>query len=322
MKPHRLVLPLIVFVAVTFITAIRVRHVSADDTKPPASSPTEPRAKNGKRLLTAFDLFKVANVGAPRIAPDGSRVAYSVSETKTEKDKEWKAVTQVWVVPTTVGPSRQYTRGDKSAGSPEWSPDGTLLAFLSDREKDGERQVWMMPADGGEAWSVTSHKGGVSAFHFAPNGKQLVLLATDQPSKDEEERKKLKDDPMVIDRDFKMAHLWLFNIEKKEEKRITEGDFTVSDPQWSPDSTRITYTTRPTPTADDGDFSDVWILNVASGEKKKLEDTSASSDSARWSPDGKWIRLYRERRTRLHIDCVSLRCVVGGWKSSTANNEV
>ena len=117
-----------------------------------------------------------------------------------------------------------------------------MIAFLSDREKDGERQVWMMMADGGEAWAVTSHKGGVSGFRFSPDGKQLVLTAADQPSKDEEDRKKVKDDTMVIDRDIRMTHLWLWNIEKKEEKRMTEGDFTVSDPQWSPDGTRISYT--------------------------------------------------------------------------------
>ena len=116
-----------------------------------------------------------------------------------------------------------------------------------------------------------------------------MLTATDQPSKDEEERKKLKDDTILIDRDLKMAHLWLWNIEKKEEKRITEGDFTVSDPQWSPDGTRISYTTRPTQKADDGNLSDVWVLSIASGVKKKIEDTPASSDSARWSPDGKWL---------------------------------
>src|SRR6266550_4489061 len=225
---------------------------------------------------------------APRISPDGSRVAYTVSEIKMEKDKEWKSIGQVWVVPTNrSAKSRQYTRGDKNATAPEWSPDGKMLAFLSDREKDGERQVWMMMADGGEAWAVTAHKGGVSGFRFSPDGKQLVLSATDQPSKDEEDRKKVKDDTMVIDHDIKMTHLWLFDIDKKEEKRLTEGNFTVSDPQWSPDGTRITYTTRPTPKADDGSLSDVWIMTIAGGGKKKLEESAGSSDLARWSPDGK-----------------------------------
>ena len=289
MKPDRIVLPLLVLLTVTLTAAIQAKRATNDDDKPAKSEAPAPRAKNGKKLLTALDLMKVANVGSPRIAPDGKRVAYAVSEIRMEKDKEWKAVTQIWVVPIAGNAARQYTRGDKSAASPEWSPDGSMLAFLSDREKDGERQVWMMLADGGEAWPVTAHKGGVSAFRFSPDGKQLVLLATDQPGKDDEDKKKVKDDTIVIDRDLKMAHLWLWNIDKKEERRLTEGNFTVSDPQWSPDGSRISYTTRPTPKADDGSLSDVWVVNVVSGEKKKIEDTSASSDTARWSPDGKWI---------------------------------
>jgi dipeptidyl aminopeptidase/acylaminoacyl peptidase len=222
--------------------------------------------------LTALDLLKISAVAGPRISPDNMRVAYTVSETTTEKDKEWKSVTQVWVATTNVAAAakpRQYTRGEKSATAPEWSPDGKTLAFLTDREKDGERQVWMM-ADGGEAWAVTSHKGGVSGFRFSPDGRQLLLSATDQPSKDEEDRKKLKDDTMVIDHDIKMTHLWLWNIETKEEKRLTEGSFTVSDPQWSPDGRRISYTTRPTPKADDGSLSHCWVLTIANGGKEPL----------------------------------------------------
>jgi len=274
-------------IALCFLVSISISQGQSASTN---SDPPAPRAKGGGKLLTALDLLKVAGVGAPRISPDGARVAYTVSETKMEKDKEWKSATQVWVAPTNrSAKSRQYTRGDKSATAPEWSPDGTMLAFISDREKDGERQVWMMMADGGEAWVVTSHKGGVSGFRFSPDGKQLLLSATDQPSKDEEERKKLKDDTMVIDHDIKMTHLWLWNLEKKDEKRLTEGDFTVSDPQWSPDGTRITYTARPTPRADDGALSDVWMVTITSGEKKKLASGDGASDNARWSPDGQWI---------------------------------
>jgi dipeptidyl aminopeptidase/acylaminoacyl peptidase len=254
----------------------------------PKSEP-EPRAKDGKKLLTSMDVMKIKSVGNPRISPDGARVAYTVGEVKMEKDKEWKTATQVWVVAINDQKTRQYTRGDKSASAPEWSPDGSMLAFLSDREKDGERQVWMMNADGGEAWSVTSHKGGVTGFHFSPDGKRLVLTAVDQPNKDEEDRKKVKDDTMVIDRDIKMTHLWLFDVDKKQEKRLTEGEYTVSDPQWSPDGMRITYSTRPTPRADDGALSDVWIVTTASGEKKKIAGEPGAADNARWSPDGKWI---------------------------------
>src|SRR5260370_6456640 len=260
-----------------------------EERKPARQEAPAPRAKDGRKLLTALDLMKVGSVTAPGISPDGTRVAYAVGETKMEKDKEWKAATQVWVVPISGGKARQYTRGEKSASAPEWSPDGTMLAFLTDREKDGERQVWMMMADGGEAWAVTAHKGGVSGFHFSPDGKELLLSATDQPSKDEEDRKKVKDDTIVIDRDIKMTHLWLWNLEKKDEKRLTEGEFTASDPQWSPDGAHVSYTTRPTPKADDGNLTDVCVLTNATGQKKKLIGDPGSSDTARWSPDGKWM---------------------------------
>src|SRR5215813_5701292 len=289
MNPKRLALALMICLCLLPTTLVQAQPSAADDNKSAKVDTPEPRTANGKKLLTATDLLKVNAVGNPRISPDGSRVVYSVSETRMEKDKEWKTVTQVWLVPTSGGKARQFTRGDKSSSAPEWSPDGKMIAFLSDREKDGERQVWMMMADGGEAWAVTAHKGGVSGFRFSPDGKRLVLTATDQPSKDEEDRKKVKDDTLVIDHDIRMSHLWLFEIEKKEEKRLTQGNFTVSDPQWSPDGTRITYTTRPTPKADDGDLSDIWMLIVASGQTRKIVGDEGSSDNARWSPDSKWI---------------------------------
>jgi len=251
----------------------------------------EARSKGGKKLFSAMDSLRVANVGAPQVSADGTRVAYTVGQVQMEKDKEWKTVTQVWVVPAS-GPAtaaRQYTRGEKNATSPAWSPDSKALAFLSAREKDGEAQVWMMSAEGGEAWQVTSHKGGVGSFVFSPDGKWLALTAQDQPSKEEEQKKKDKDDPILIDQNLKMTHLWLWDMEKKEGKRLTEGNWTASDARWSPDGRQISYTARPTPKADDGDRSDIWILTVASGEKKKLLESEAPESSARWSPDGKWI---------------------------------
>ncbi|MEP6570706.1 MAG: S9 family peptidase [Acidobacteriota bacterium] len=271
------------------LSAQETPTAASDQKKPATASVPAARTKEGKRLLGALDLMKVAAVGSPRISPDGSRVAYTVSEVKMEPDKEWKAVTQVWVVPIAGGKAMQYTRGDKSSTAPEWSPDGRRLGFLSDREKDGERQVWMMMADGGEAWAVTSHKGGASGFRWSPDGKLLLLSASDQPGKEEEDRKKVKDDTIVIDRDIRMTHLWTWNIETKAEKRLTAGEFTVSDPQWSPDGTRISYTGRPSPKADDGSSSEVWIITVASGLKEQMASTGGPSDNARWSNDGRWL---------------------------------
>jgi hypothetical protein len=98
-----------VFVAPAFA---QESSTKAEDKKPAKSESPEARTKDGKKLLSALDLMKVAGVGAAKLAPDGTRIAYTVSEIKMEKDKEWKSVTQVWVVPVSGGKSRQYTRGE------------------------------------------------------------------------------------------------------------------------------------------------------------------------------------------------------------------
>jgi Tol biopolymer transport system component len=83
-----------------------------------------------------MDLLKINGVGNPRISPDGSRVAYTVSEVKMEKDKEWKTVTQVWVVPMPAA-ARGNSRAAKRA---RVSPNGRRR--LDDRvsERSGKRR--------------------------------------------------------------------------------------------------------------------------------------------------------------------------------------
>jgi dipeptidyl aminopeptidase/acylaminoacyl peptidase len=256
---------------------------------------TAAKSKDGKKLFGTAEALRLARVSAPRISPDGTRVAYLVAENLLDKENDtpWKSVTQLWVVPpgglTTM--ARQFTRGAKSASNVAWSPDGFILGFTRDagEEKDAKPQVWFMYRDGGEPWQVTKHKSGVRAFQFSPDGKTLLLTATVPPSEEEEKRTKQKDDAEVVDHDFKMAHLWSWNIATSEEKQITKGDFTVSDAHWSPDGTRITFTANPTPRQDDSSMATAWVLDVASGKQRKVAESADPTQTARWSPDGKSI---------------------------------
>ena len=49
-----------------------------------------------------------------------------------------------------LGESHRFTTGPKRDTKPNWSPDGTRLAFLSEREAHPKAQVYVMPAAGGE----------------------------------------------------------------------------------------------------------------------------------------------------------------------------
>lgn len=279
----------------------------------PAAEKPHPVSKSGKKLLGTDDILRIKSISGAKLSPDGAHVAFTASTVETNPDEpseEWKSRTELWIVPL-AGPdtaARQYTHPEQNVASPTWSPDGKRIAFLRGTpDKEGERQVWFQWLDGGDPERVTSHKGGLSSVVFSPDGQKLLLTATDQPSKEEDQRKKEKDDAIVVDHDLKMSHVWLYDIASKKETRLTEGDFTVSDAQWSPDGSHISFTSNPTPRADDGDLTAIWVLDVASKQKRRLVSGDAPNHTARWSADSKWIaylgtaRAGGVRKTDLYV---------------------
>jgi len=279
------------------LIAIAVGPITSKASEP-QERPGAALGKSGKKLFGTSAALRVARVFSPQISPDGSKVAYLVSSLRMTKDQPGKFVTNLWVVPVS-GPAsdaRQFTRGDKSASNIEWSPDGKIIAFTMEGEdKKQGSQVWFMYANGGEPWQVTKHKPGVRAFQFSPDGKTLLLVAVKAPSAAFEKREKMHDDAIVVDHHFRMAQLWTWDIASGKEKEITNGDYTVSDPRWSPDGKYITFTTNPTPLLDDISAQTARILNVATGQVRKLADTSAYTHTARWSPDGKWVAYLEDK---------------------------
>ncbi|MCY3844418.1 MAG: S9 family peptidase [Acidobacteria bacterium] len=269
---------------------------------PALAQESAPAESASPRVLSARDTLRINQVAAPRLSPDGEWVLYTVTSRDMD-DPDLEAVTHLWRVRVDGTGNRQLTRGSASATAPAWSPDGSLIAFLAARgeEPEATAQVHFLYADGGEAWPVTEHDEAVRAFSFAPDGSALLLLVQDGLPEEEEERRREHGDAEVVDGSYQMTHLWLQDIRGATQpslagnlapapaRRLTEGDFTVANPDWSPDSRQVAFETRPNPTANDGWQSDIQVVDVETGEARLLHENGGSDTAPRWSPDGDTI---------------------------------
>ena len=252
------------------------------------------QAGQAPRALSAKDTLRLNQVGSPTLSPDGEWVLYT-QRTHDMADDQFEGRTQVWRVRIDDTARRQLTHATSDSRAPAWSPDGTQIAFLAARGDGDDRptQVYVLPVDGGEAYPLTAHGDAVSAFRFSPDGTTLLFLARDGETDEEERRRTERDDALVVDETFRGTHLWIQNLQAQTltdaATRLTEGPFTVSNADWSPDSGRIAFERRPSPAANDGWKSDIWIANVETGETRKLYQNGGSDVSPRWSPNGRAI---------------------------------
>jgi len=88
--------------------------------------------------------------------------------------------THLFVVEATTGELRQVTDGDFDDTEPAWSPDGKMLAFTSNRERDRDlsllRDVWVVASRGGRPRRLTRHRGQAATPTVSPEGTVVVFL--------------------------------------------------------------------------------------------------------------------------------------------------
>lgn len=258
-----------------------------------------PAIAQTKRAMTYDDIMALKTVGGTAISPDGKHALYTLSYADM---KENERRTEIWIVSTekdgSGGKPRRFTSG-KNDGSPQWSPDGQMIAFISTRGtgEAAKPQIYLISPFGGEAEKLTDSKTGVNSFVWSQDSKRIAYVAQRALTEAEEKKQKDKDDAQVVDANFRFSHLWVIDAnsaangsERAKATEIVKSDWVVSDPQFSPDGKRVSFTTNPTPKADDGSMSDIYIANAdGSGSPRKLYENAGPDAGARWSPDGKWI---------------------------------
>ena len=62
---------------------------------------------------------------------------------------------------------RQLTSNDRFDGVPTWSPDGSYIAFQSDRDGEGQ-EIYMMRADGTNVQRLAGHRAFMAPWSPSP----------------------------------------------------------------------------------------------------------------------------------------------------------
>ena len=99
----------------------------------------------------------------PSISPNGKEIAFAYKG-------------DIYKVPTTGGVATRLTTHEAYDTTPMWSPDGSKIAFVSDRYY-GSRDIYVMNANGGAAKRVTTHSTSESILAFSPDGKYIYYTA-------------------------------------------------------------------------------------------------------------------------------------------------
>ena len=247
--------------------------------------------------------LEMYSVGSPKISPDGKRVVYE--QTRTNWDAN-AFETDLWIADVATGERNQLTTSGHSCNPAEWSPDGKWIAFISDRpgvlpkSPDGKRQLWILPADGGEAQQLTKMEKGVGGFEWSPDSKRIAFSAEAPEPKALKDRKESFGDYHVIHADYEMDHLWLVDLPKTDDagrvtavgepKELTKEDaFSVEEFSFSPDGTRIAFSAAKDPGLISAFSKDIYVVTVADSAMKKIVDTPGPDSDPQWSPDGKQI---------------------------------
>lgn len=251
----------------------------------------------------------------PAWSPKGNRIAYAASEGEGMNiyvvdieivEEEGKQTVKV------KGKKKQLTKGDADDCRPAWSSDGKKIAFHSNRSLEGQDEIYVVDADGGEP-KPTDWPGTNPCWSL--DGKQIFfalwnnIFVADVDVKDKKRRSLTRggyNDYPACSRDGKMlafysgTDMWLLELTTGSlpEQRTFKG--WSSHAAWSPvvnGKQEIAFVSNREPEGADSKRPvryDIWLM-VPGGDLRQLTDDKYREYYPTWSPDGKWIAYAADR---------------------------
>lgn len=260
--------------------------------------------------LTALDVFNIEFATDPQISPDGQRIVYVRQFSDIMSDKRYS---NLWIVNFDGTDHRPLTTGHYTDRSPRWSPDGTRLIYISDR--DGSPQIYLRWMDTGQTAKLTNLAYPPSGIGWSPDGR-FISFTTLVPGKARTiatlpkppEGAHWAEPPRIIDRLIYRfngigylkpgyTHIFIIPAEGGTPRQISSGDFhhggfgfPTSPPVWTPDGKYILVSANRRP-----DFeyepldTEIYEFSVEDGRVRALTDRRGPDNAPVVSPDGEYI---------------------------------
>ena len=255
------------------------------------------------RKMTAEDFMRLQIVSDPQISPDGDRVAFVKKSIDAAKSRYRS---EIWVAPTLEGEPRRFTGSDSNDSHPRWSPDGSRLAFLSDRQKPQSR-IYTIPTDGGEPTGLTKleQEGSIEGFRWSPDGTKIAFLFRETPEAYRKEqiearqKQEMPSPPRVHTKlnyrhdgggfvDDAFAQIWVADAATGDCTQLTTGPYACGLPTWSPDSATLAFLSDRRADSDIAPHYDdaLWTVAATGGEPTRVPAPLGPKHGLVWSPDG------------------------------------
>ena len=212
------------------------------------------------------------------------------------------------MVSSSGGPSRRFTASEAKDTTPRWSPDGSRIAFLSNRS--GSNQIWTIEVAGGESTRLTDLPEPVTGFSWSPDGSALAFVSKADTEKMKEAKAEegkppeKKSDVVRLTQlrfrsdgtpgflDNKPTHIWTIAASGGEPTQVTAGEYDDSAPAWSPDGATIAFVSNRTDQRHLKKASEIWTVAASGGDPSPvLSGNDAMFSGPVWSPDGRHIAV-------------------------------
>ncbi len=259
-----------------------------------------PCASAQRRAATPEDLFKIKNIPALALSPDGSRVAFAVRQASLS-DNKYKS--SLWLASLKDPSSPQEIAA--GASSPQWSPDGRRLAYLA--PSAAGPQIVMVDPESPADHLETPPLAGILSFQWNPNGSSIAILAREAaaPSRTGDDQGAGRRGVVIDKLTFNMykllgndlfldlarpVHLWLLHLPNKSlEPLITT--FQVDEAVWAPDGLSLAVTGRES--SELGVPGSIYLYSLSTRKAipalrgiEKDHVATLEYSHPTWSPDG------------------------------------